>query len=82
MKKSLKDMTDEEFRHTVEMLAHAFAARDYQRDNPLATDDDCLATAVRLTARSVGEQLGKWLPASPLSPLPTGEGNESLQPAR
>ena len=46
-----------------------------RQHDPKATSDDCLATAVRLTARSVAEQVTRWLPvASGVDVLASGGG--------
>lgn len=49
-----------------EMFGSVFASRlveHVRAASPGASNDDCIATAVELTARSVSTQLARWLPA-------------------
>jgi anhydro-N-acetylmuramic acid kinase len=37
---------------------------DVRREQPLASDDDCIATALELTVRSIAGQIRTWLPGA------------------
>jgi len=60
-----------------ETFGDAFAAglvREIEVRRPAATPEDCLATAVELTAASIADQIGRWLPDDGAEVVVSGGG--------